>query len=399
VKLEGERRKVKEYLERGMSKTDIANMIDMHRHTVTALSKREKNHVQTRNKRGSKLDPYKEYLLKRVQEDKVFNCEKLFSELQSRGYNGGKTILKEFVQPYRLSFKESYTRRYETDPGEQMQVDWKDAGAFTIDGESVPLQIFVSTLSYSRMSYACFAFKQDREHLYHCLANAFEYFGGVTRKVMFDNMRTIINSRNGLEVEWNNKFLDFVDYYGFKPTVHRPYRPNTKGKVERFIGYMSGWLETTSVKSLDELNRALLRWIEDTANQRVHTTTERKPVELWHKESLQTIHKPRYEASYLVYRKVGKDGVLNYHSRKILLSSRLASQEVMIKETLDGMITVFHHGEAILAYSKDDHILPLSEQIRKKQRAKAGNPHATSDVEVAIRPLSVYDQFVQEGDR
>ncbi len=399
MKLEGERRKVKELLERGMSQTDIAEMLGMHRHTVRAFSEREKNHVQKRSKRGSKLDPYKDYLLKRIQEDYVFNCEKLIQEIKQRGYSGGSTILKEFVQPYRQAFKESHTRRYETEPGEQMQVDWKEAGHYQIDGEVIPLMIFVATLSYSRMSYACFAERQDREHLLHCLTNAFEYFGGVTEKVMFDNMKTIINRRSGPEVEWNEKFLDFVDHYAFKPTVHRPYRPQTKGKVERFIGYMNGWLETSSVRSLQELNLRLLRWVEETANQRLHSTTERKPVELWLKETLKPLNPSRYDSSYITYRKIGKDGVMNYHSRKILMSSKFAGQEVMIKETLEGKITVYYHGEAILTYTKDDKVLPLSEQIRKKQRSKAGTLHAAQDIEVAVRPLSVYDQFLQEGER
>lgn len=126
MKLEGERRRVKEFLERGMSHTDIAKMLGMHRHTVKALSEREKNHVQKRVKRRSKLDPYKDYLIKRVKEDQVFNCEKLILEIKQRGYTGGSTILKEFVQPYRKAFKENHTRRYETEPGEQMQVDWKE---------------------------------------------------------------------------------------------------------------------------------------------------------------------------------------------------------------------------------------------------------------------------------
>ena len=397
MKLEGERRKVKEYLERGMSHTDIAQMLGMHRHTVKSLSERERNHVQKRTKKGSKLDPYKEYLLRRVLEDHVFNCEKLYQEIRKPGYSGGKTILKEFVQPYRKAFKESHTRRYETEPGEQIQVDWKEAGLYQVDGDIIPLMIFVATLSYSRMSYVCFAERQDREHLLHCLVNAFEYFGGVPEKVLFDNMKTIINRRSGSEVEWNEKFLDFVDYYGFTPKVHRPYRPQTKGKVERFIGYMNGWLETSSVQSLQELNRTLMRWVEERANQRVHSTTERKPVELWMKESLDSLP-TRYEVSYLTYRKIGKDGVMNYHARKILMNSPYAGQEVMIKETLDGKTTVYHRGEAILTYTKDDKILPLSEQIRKKQRSKAGTFHAASDIEVAVRPLSVYDQILREGE-
>lgn len=395
MKQEGERRKVKELLERGMSYSDIARSLGIHRHTVKALSEREKNHVQQRKKKGSKLDPFKEYLLKRIVEDQVFNCEKLLQEIRQLGYIGGKTILKEFVHPHRKSFKERHTFRYETEPGEQMQVDWKEAGQYQINGETVPLVIFVATLSYSRMSYACFAEKQDREHLLYCLANAFDYFGGVAQKVLFDNMRTIINRRAGSEIEWNDRFLDFADHYGFVPKVHRPYRPQTKGKVERFIGYMSQWLETSSVESLEELNLQLFRWVEHTANQRIHSTTERKPAELWLKEKLAPLP-AKYEVSYLAYRKIGKDGVLNYQSRKILMKSVYAGQEVMIKETLDGNITVYHRSECILAYTKDDKILPLSEQIRKKQRSKAGTFHAANDVQVAVRSLSVYDQFIQE---
>ncbi|MCM3762140.1 hypothetical protein M3212_15310 [Alkalihalobacillus oceani] len=68
----------------------------------------------------------------------------------------------------------------------------------------------------------------------------------------------------------------------------------------------------------------------------------------------------------------------------------------MIKATLVGRITVYHHAEAILTYTKDGKISPLSEQIRKKQRAKAGTFKSASDIEVAVRPLSVYDQFLQE---
>lgn len=69
MKLKGERRKVKELFERGISYSDIARKLGMHRHTVKALSKREKNHFQKRPARGSKLDPFKAYLLKRMQEN------------------------------------------------------------------------------------------------------------------------------------------------------------------------------------------------------------------------------------------------------------------------------------------------------------------------------------------
>ncbi|WP_202077578.1 hypothetical protein [Caldalkalibacillus salinus] len=78
------------------------------------------------------------------------------------------------------------------------------------------------------------------------------------------------------------------------------------------------------------------------------------------------------------------------------MPSKMARQEVMIKETLDGQITIYHRGNPVLSYTKDDHVLPLSEQIRKKQRSKADTSNAASGIEVAVRPLSVYDQFINE---
>lgn len=60
--------------------------------------------------------------------------------------------------------------------------------------------IFVATLSYSHMSYKYFAKRQDREHLFHCMTNAFEYFGGIPAKVLFDNMKTIVTYCESLKL-------------------------------------------------------------------------------------------------------------------------------------------------------------------------------------------------------
>ncbi|WP_181346925.1 hypothetical protein [Thalassobacillus sp. CUG 92003] len=113
------------------------------------------------------------------------------------------------------------------------------------------------------------------------------------------------------------------------------------------------------------------------------------------KESLDSLPS-KYEVSYLTYSENRKEWCAKLSRSKYSYESTYAGHEVMIKETLDGRITVYHHGEAILTYTTDDKILPL---IRKKQRSKAGTFYAASDVEVAVRPLSVYDRFLQEGER
>jgi transposase len=102
-------------------------------------------------KSKSKLDPYKEYLHQRMLEDGVYNGERLLDEIRQLGYTAGKTILKDYIKPFRDKERKKYSVRYETLPGEQMQVDWKEIGEIILRGERIKLSMFVATLGYSRM--------------------------------------------------------------------------------------------------------------------------------------------------------------------------------------------------------------------------------------------------------
>lgn len=142
---------IKEMYERGMSISDIARELGIDRKTVRKYIHSPNPPSKIKRKpRKSKLDPFKPYLQKRMLEDGVFNSEKLFFEIRQQGYTGGKTILKDYMQPFRETAKKKYTVRYETLPGEQMQVDWKDVGEGVIEGRKVKLSLFVATLGYMR---------------------------------------------------------------------------------------------------------------------------------------------------------------------------------------------------------------------------------------------------------
>jgi transposase len=120
---------IKEMYERGMSISDIARELGIDRKTVRKyIHSPNPPSKSKRKQRKSKLDPFKPYLQKRMLEDGVFNSEKLFFEIRQQGYTGGRTILKDYMQPFRETAKKKYTVRYETLPGEQMQVDWKEVG-------------------------------------------------------------------------------------------------------------------------------------------------------------------------------------------------------------------------------------------------------------------------------
>jgi transposase len=136
---------------------------------------------QTRPNKPSKLDPYKDYIKQRIAEGTT-NCEVLFDELLERGYKGKKTILKDFVQPYRSAPRKQAIPRYETQPGEQAQVDWMDCGIRELDGRRKRIYGFIMTMGYSRKRFLYFTTDMKMDTFLRCMIRAFEYFGGIPKK-------------------------------------------------------------------------------------------------------------------------------------------------------------------------------------------------------------------------
>lgn len=126
--------------------------------------------------------------------------------------------------------------RFETEPGEQMQVDW----AVIRRGEK-RLSVLVATLGWSRAAYVEFVTDERVETLIEAHENAFLAFGGTPREVLYDNMLTVVLERHGYgrgRHRFHPGFLDFARHCGFRPRLCAPYRAQTKGKVERFIRYL-----------------------------------------------------------------------------------------------------------------------------------------------------------------
>jgi transposase len=184
--------------------------------------------------------------------------------------------------------------RFETAPGEQMQVDWA-----VIRRGSNRLSVFVATLGWSRAAYVEFVSDERVETLIEAHENAFLAFGGTPREVLYDNMRTVVLQRHGYgrgRHRFHPGFLDFARHCGFQPRLCAPYRAQTKGKVERFIRYLreSFWVPLSSrlaqeglIVDRETANLAVKRWLREVANARIHGTTSAVPAERLVSERLQ----------------------------------------------------------------------------------------------------------------
>jgi transposase len=158
------------------------------------------------------------------------------------GFDGGEAIVKDFVRKVRPQQGVTAVLRYETKPGVQAQVDWGELGTVKVDGKLKKLHNMI--LGYSRMRYVKFTLSIDTSTLIKCHLNAFQYFGGYTQEILYDNMKQVVIRRalKSSDSEWNAQFEDFFKCFRFIPRLCRPYRPQKKGKIESTVGCQEGFL-------------------------------------------------------------------------------------------------------------------------------------------------------------
>ena len=271
------------YLAReGMQITKVAERCGVSRQTVYNHLKRRPGapFPKPRVARASKLDPYKEHIRARLERFDLV-APVLLREIRSLGYEGGLTILQDFIRPLKQEFVRRVTERFETLPGRQAQIDWGECGTIEVGGERRKLYVFVMVLGYSRMMQAQFTTSSKLPVLLRCLLGAFGALG-IPREVLVDNMKQAVDQHDVTTgtVRWNKTFLDFAEHHGFLPVASPPYWPRVKGKVERGVGYVkSSFLEGRSFTDLADLNRQLAVWLDTIANVRVHGTTRQRPID------------------------------------------------------------------------------------------------------------------------
>jgi transposase len=266
----------------------IARQLKVSRNTVRrALRGQTSARYGPRRPRATKLGTHEAYLRERVASAGGLRLPAtvLLREIQELGYRGGLTQLKVFLKSLTPSRREDPLIRFETEPGEQMQVDFV---VFRRSGER--LSAFVATLGYSRMSFVRFVADETWPTVKACLQAAFGYFGGVPGEVLFDNMKTVVLERDAYgrgQHRLHPGLLELSRDLGFAVRLCRPYRAKTKGKVERFNRYLRESFYNPLVTRLQArvpldattANIEVFKWLRDVANVREHRGTKSRPLD------------------------------------------------------------------------------------------------------------------------
>jgi transposase len=276
---------LRHYLEQGTSKSALARTLGVHRDTIHrwiragALDRDlDTKSVQygPRPPVATKLDAYKGIIDARLAAYPELSAVRLLAEIRAAGYTGGYSQLKALVRQVRPAPAPEPVVRFETPAGKQAQVDF---ARFTFPfGVRYALLV---VLGYSRLLWCRFYPRQDMRTLVSGLEDAFHYFGGVPQELLFDQMKAVITRDLRLEggaLIHNLEFLRFAAHWGFTPRACRPYRAQTKGKVERPVRYVRGNLVYGRTFLHDgDLDEQRAQWLERVANVRVHGTTGEPP--------------------------------------------------------------------------------------------------------------------------
>jgi transposase len=396
---------------KGLSYTEISKKYHIDPRTAKKYAESSSRPEYTlTGPKATKLDDYKQQLDIWL-EEAPYSAVRILEKLQEQGFDGKYSIVKQYVSCKKKDLDEKATVRFETMPGLQGQMDWAHFESYTVteNGKTKPLYCFLMILGYSRMRYIEFVTDMTTNTMIRCHTNAFRYFGGYPEEMLYDNMKQVVIKRllKQEDSTLNRQFEDFAGFYGFKPVLCRPYRGQTKGKVERTVQYVrDNFMVGIKYDSLDDLNGQALAWCNK-VNGKVHATTNEVPFERLKKEGLNPL-KREYIIDKINLRRVQKDCLISYAGNQYSVPSEYVGKDVAVIG-LDNMLAAYHEGKQIalhrLSYQKKDMVVNATHYRRLlvKQRNDIENTLMEDDniIDFPIKPhdLSRYDEvYLCEAD-
>jgi hypothetical protein len=136
---------------------------------------------------------------------------------------------------------------------------------------------FVMVLSWSRMLFVDFAFDQKLETFLRLHRYGLEYFGGTPKRVVYDNLKSVVLHHVCRTVQFNQNFLPFAGHYLFEPLAAPVRYPEFKGRVEHGVRYIrQSFYYGRSFRDLDDLRAQARSRLDDVANVRKHKSPHRR---------------------------------------------------------------------------------------------------------------------------
>jgi len=230
--------------------------------------------------RPSKVEVFRRDVERIVKQEPSLPTVEVLSRLRGLGYSGGKSAVYDLVRSVRPKKSQGPEVRFEGIPGEFSQHDFGNVKVTYADGSCEKIHFFASRLKHSRWTHVVTVPNEKVEPLIRALLLAFESFGGVPLRAVFDNPKTIVINRTKGRIEWNPTFAHVPVDYSFGVELCWPRRANQKGSVENLVGWVKGsFFKVRRFHDREDLERQLVAWLEEVNTQRPSRATNELPAE------------------------------------------------------------------------------------------------------------------------
>jgi len=335
---------------KGVSIKKIARQLGLSRNTVRKYLRTDKPPQYTIGQRVQKeIAPFIDEIKVMIAKD--FIGSRILEELRKKGYQDPQATFYRYLKELKSGVLPSKAVvRYETEPGEQGQYDWSEY-TVVIGGVLTKVNISSMILGFSRHRHYAASFdNMNQRVIFEALEDSFSHFGGVPKQILFDNPKAIVTAPKP-NLVWNPRFLEFAGFYKFEPIACWPYRAQTKGKVENPFYY----LEEHFIKGREFLNGkdfiVQLADFELGVNNRVHGTTQARPLVRFEQEKhlLTPLPQGRFISLHETFRKVNWDCLISFDGSRYSVPWQYAGKSVWVRSVRGVELEVYAQTGELIA--------------------------------------------------
>lgn len=349
-----------------INKSELARRLNCDRRTIDRYVL-DKSTERKPRKVKKLIDGYENIIIEKLDIGSTITAVFKFIK-NEKEYKGSYQTVYNFAKKYKNASTKKATIRFETNPGLQAQVDWKEKVTMVNKNDELfEINIFLMILGYSRMKYMRLTMNRTQKTLFESMVEGFKYFNGIPKEILFDNMSTVVDrSRTTYRnVSINKTFEHFSKDAGFKVITCRPYRPQTKGKVEALAKLTSRLKPYNGeFESFEDL-KEIVELMNDKLNAEISQSTSESAFSRFEKEKehLIPISHNDYLSSYFQHEKefkVSKESMVTYKGKKYSVPISYISSCVTIKEN-ETEIRIYYTGDLIACHIKKNKFLNYKE--------------------------------------
>ena len=327
----------------------IARTLGVHHDAVSRVLEHE-GLPPIRAERTSIVDPFLPFIRETLEAYPRLESQRLYDMCVDRGYPGGPDHFRHLLRSLRPKRRREPFGRLTKIPAEEAQMDWGHFGRLSIGRARRQLVAFVMVLSWSRMIFMRFFLGAPMECFLRGHVSAFDFFQGVPRKVIYDNLKSAVIERRGGAVRFHPKLLELAGHYQYQPRAAEVRRPTDKGRVERAIRFVRGsFFAGRRWRDLDDLNVQAREWCKGRAAARHRAGDDMRTVgEAFGEESARLLALPPtpFPAEHITEGTIGKTPLVRFDGNDYSVPIELVHQTVTISAS-ETQVRILNGGEKV----------------------------------------------------